>query len=147
MPISDRLYFEQKIKNQMSQKGKITGEQSKIQIKKMLKIKNGFDNMQRELLVNNASQLLSKNNKDIISKKQQENMVKSTKIDNQDRDQIRLKLLEYYKKKAKNDDFQVQTFNMGPKSNHTSQIENEIQDHIEILGIEQTDLLASAPIL
>ena len=109
----------------------------------MLKVKNGFDNMQGELLVNNASQLLSKTNKDIINKKHQE--YKSTKINSDDRDQIRLKLQEYYKKKTKLDE--NEDFATGLKSNHTSQIENEIQDHIEILGIEQSDLLAAAPML
>lgn len=82
-----------------------------------------------------------------MNKKHQEYIVKSTKVNSDDRDQIRLKLQEYYKQKTKVDEYQNEDFATGPKSNHTSQIENEIQDHIEILGIEQNDLLASAPML
>lgn len=148
MPISDRLYFEQKIKSQMF-KGQIA-DHNKIHIKKVLKVKNGFDDMQRELLVKNAS-LLTKNGKGNKTKPHKIVVNKMNPPQDSDRDTMRQKLQEYYKHKAKQAE-QVNKAILESKSHHTSQIENEIQDHIENLGIERArletdDLFTSAPLL
>jgi hypothetical protein len=61
-----------------------------MQIKKMLKVKNGFEDMQRELLVKNASQLLSKNKSESKNKVQKTSQPSAKRApEDSDRDLMR----------------------------------------------------------